>query len=230
MKTSTIGLALGIGGVGVILTPVALFLITGYGSPIQRFLDSELAPGLPNGIMLSIAGAAASAVGIILYIKGMRAVEAAPPLATINRTLRPATRRPNQSMDDLEIEIERLIKDEMEPRVEVRTPSPRPQPSKVEMQTTRPSPEKKSEKLQQSRKAGPAIEVVSRGVDMVCKSCGAVSPLGQTSCSECGGPLFEPNPNLPPCPVCGAPLEIDNRVGERVVCTVCFSELRLQKI
>jgi ribosomal protein L40E len=227
MKTSTLGLALGIAGVGVILTPVVLFMVSGYGSPVQKFLDSQFVQGLPMGIVLSAGGAAVSALGVLLFIKGMRSVGATPPLTMVSRPSRPLPQQPSQATDDLEIEIERLIKDELEPRVEVRTPQPRHQ-SKTGM-GSRPPTQQVMEQPQQTHRAVPAVEVVSRGFDMVCKSCGAVNPLEQTTCGECGGRLFEPNPKLPACPVCGAPLEGEHRVGERVVCTVCFSELKLQK-
>lgn len=236
MKSSTLGLTLGIVGVAVILAPVALFMITGYGSPVQRLLDSQLAPGLPMGILLSAVGAAISAVGMIIFVRGMRAIGASPPLTVYNRPFRPQPQPPTGSeLDKIEEEIERLLEEEMprsEPRIEVRTPQPPQQavaqtaetsikPSPPTMQVPKPPPAKGGEK--------PMVEVVSKGLDMVCRSCGAVNPLGQSVCVSCGGKIFEPNPKLPACPVCGAPLEGEYKVGDRMICTVCFSELRIRK-
>lgn len=235
MKSSTVGLILGIVGVAVILAPVALFMVTGYGSPIQRLLDSELAPGLPMGILLSACGAAISAVGVIVFIRGIRAIGASPPLAIYNR---PARARPQPTrgseLDEIEVEIERLLRDEMpgsEPRVEVRTPQPPQQEVSPPVKTsTRPAAATQQiPKPPAPDDKKPMVEVISRGLDMVCRTCGAVNPLGQSSCVSCGGRIFEPNPKLPACPVCGAPLEGEYKVDDKMICTICFSELRIRK-
>ncbi|MEM3096795.1 MAG: hypothetical protein QW756_02715 [Nitrososphaerota archaeon] len=238
MKKSTVGLTLSIVGVAVILVPVSLFLITGYGSPIQRLLDSQFILGLPLGVVISAGGAATAAVGVVLFIRGMRAIGASPPFGVYNRRARePFRPSREQNLNEVEVEIERLINEqvsESEPRVEVRTPQPRqavikpPQAGKpmeeaVAKQISRPRPQP----LEEARTS--KVEVISRGLDMVCRACGAVNALGQTICSVCGGRIFEPNPKLLPCPVCSAPLEGEHKVGDRVICTVCFSELSVRK-
>jgi predicted nucleic acid-binding Zn ribbon protein len=223
----SLGLAIGIVGVAIILAPVTLYILTGYGSPVQRMLDMQLVPGLPFGLILSSAGAAVSAVGVVLFIKAIRTVGSAPPLAVYNRTARQVRSSPKPELETLEAEIEKILdNDRVEsPRVEVRTPQPPRRAAQAVTVDQPPTPER--QKPQKEKTAN--IEVISHGFDMVCKSCGALNPLDSKVCKECGGKIYEPNPRLPACPVCGAPLESDQRIGERLVCTVCFSELLVKR-
>ncbi|MEM1975015.1 MAG: hypothetical protein QW074_02875, partial [Candidatus Caldarchaeum sp.] len=79
MVNPRLGIILGAIGVIVVLLPIlALFITGGYNSPIQRFYDSSLAPGLPMGILVTAAGAAVTAVGLLIFIKGMREGPAYP--------------------------------------------------------------------------------------------------------------------------------------------------------
>jgi hypothetical protein len=75
MVNPKVGIALGAAGVAVVLLPVlALFFMGGYNSPIQRFYDMPLAPGFPMGLMVTAVGAAVAAVGLLLFVRGMRSV------------------------------------------------------------------------------------------------------------------------------------------------------------
>ncbi|GBC69498.1 hypothetical protein HRbin01_01197 [archaeon HR01] len=222
-----IGFAVGIVGVVIILAPVALYIMTGYGSPVQRILDMQLVPGMPFGLILSSAGAAVSAVGVVLFIKAMRTVGSTPPLAEYTRPSRPMRPSPKRDLEEIEAEIEKILDDGKGegPRVEVRMPQT-PQRSAQSVTAEKAPPR---EKQPSTHVKTPSVKVISRGFDLVCRSCGAINPLDSKVCKECGGKIYEPNPRLPACPVCGAPLEGEQRVGERVVCTVCFSELLISR-
>ncbi|MEM4574075.1 MAG: zinc ribbon domain-containing protein [Candidatus Caldarchaeum sp.] len=215
MVNPKIGILLGAVGVLVVLLPiVALFLTGGYNSPIQQFYDRPLAPGLPAGLILTLAGAAITAVGLVLFVRGMRT------LSPYSSPLGPPriSRRSEKSPEELE-EIEREISsflDDNRPTMEIRTMLPRPRQQSVGQQAV----------VAKSKTTEPKLIVVTRGVDMVCKSCGAVNPIGSKICSACSAELFKPDPKATVCPVCGAPLDESYKIGENIVCGLCFSELK----
>ncbi|MEM2033342.1 MAG: zinc ribbon domain-containing protein [Candidatus Caldarchaeum sp.] len=216
MVNPRLGIILGAIGVIVVLLPIlALFITGGYNSPIQRFYDSSLAPGLPMGILVTAAGAAVTAVGLLIFIKGMREGPAYPTApAPIRRPLsRP--RHENRELEQIEQEISNLL--DNQPTMEIRTvqqPPPKRAPAKQEAVA-----------VQTTEKKGGMV-VVTRGVDMVCQSCGAVNPLGSKICASCGAQLFQPDAKATPCPVCGAPLDETYKIGENIVCKICFSEIK----
>ncbi|MDW8076950.1 MAG: zinc ribbon domain-containing protein [Nitrososphaerota archaeon] len=93
----------------------------------------------------------------------------------------------------------------------------------IEQPTSPPTPQ------QEIPKSTP-IKVITTGVDEVCPSCGAINPLGQKTCSECGADIYAEDPSLPSCPVCGAPLKNPQKLTDKMyVCKVCFSELEIPK-
>ncbi|MEM4288554.1 MAG: zinc ribbon domain-containing protein [Candidatus Caldarchaeum sp.] len=220
MVNPKVGIALGVVGVLVVLLPiVALFLTGGYDSPIQRFYDNPLAPGLPIGLVVTAVGAAVTVAGLLIFVKGMRSAPIYPsqPPSPVRRPLRQAPRARNE-LDMIEKELESMISEER-PSIEVRTVTP-----------PKPRIEQKPAGTEQELQTGPVaakVVVVTRGVDEVCKTCGAVNVLGAKVCSQCGAELYKPDPKAIPCPVCGAPLDESMKIGENIVCTVCFSELRL---
>lgn len=216
MVNPRLGIILGAVGVVVVLLPILVLFITGgYDSPIQRFYDSPLAPGLPMGVLVTAAGAAVTAVGLLIFIRGMRAgptYPAAPP--PIRRPLsRP--RQENRELEQIEQEISNLL--DSQPAMEIRTVT-QPPPKRA--------PAKQQAVAEQTAEKKGGMVVVTRGVDMVCQSCGAVNPLGSKVCSSCGAQLFQPDPKAQPCPVCGAPLDETYKIGENIVCKICFSELK----
>ncbi|MEM0443301.1 MAG: zinc ribbon domain-containing protein [Candidatus Caldarchaeum sp.] len=219
MAKTKIGLALGAIGVAVVLLPVLLLFITGgFDSPIQKLYDTPLAPGLPFGIIITAAGGVVSCVGLLLFIKGMRAPPdySRPPPAP----RRPLKRAPPPSdLAVVERELEAMLSED-KPAIEVRTVEPRRiqnQQAAAQVQVEEAKPMASAER----------VKVVTRGVDEVCKTCGALNVLGARVCSQCGGELYKPDPKALPCPVCGAPVDESMKIGENVVCTVCFSELRI---
>ncbi|MCS6783655.1 MAG: zinc ribbon domain-containing protein [Candidatus Caldarchaeum sp.] len=221
MVNPKIGIAIGVAGVTIVLLPIlALFLTGGYDSPIQKIYDTPLAPGFSAGILITAAGAATTAIGLLLFVRGMRTLSPySPPVAPVRRPLK----RENSSNSELE-EIEREISsmlDEKGPAMEIRTVPPRPaRQTAREQQTVVAQPSSNSKTL----------AVVTKGVDMVCKSCGAVNPIGSKICGSCGAELFEPNPKAVACPVCGAPVDESYKIGENIVCGICFSELKYESI
>jgi ribosomal protein L40E len=223
MVNPKVGIALGAAGVAVVLLPVlALFFMGGYNSPIQRFYDTPLAPGFPMGLMVTAVGAAVAAVGLLLFVRGMRSMPTYSPAPTVVR--RPVRRGGEVSgLEKIEDELEAMFREER-PAVEVRTVQPKPrQEKKLEAGGT-PRADVKPE----AEPAGTYI-VVSKGVDMVCRTCGASNEIGARVCGQCGAKLYEPDSKTTPCPVCGAPVDETFKVGENIVCGVCFSELRLAK-
>ncbi|MEM2225169.1 MAG: zinc ribbon domain-containing protein [Candidatus Caldarchaeum sp.] len=220
MVNPKIGIALGVLGVVFVLLPiVALFLTGGYDSPIQRFYDNPLAPGLPTGLVVTAAGAAVTAAGLLIFVKGMRATPeySPPPITPVRRPLRQSMRNQNE-MNMIEKELESMLSEES-PVIEVRT---------VTYPESRPGQKPPSmEQPVQTKPAADRVVVVTRGVDEVCKTCGALNVLGAKMCSQCGAELYKPDPKAIQCPVCGAPIDESMKVGENIVCTVCFSELRL---
>ncbi|MEM2972650.1 MAG: zinc ribbon domain-containing protein [Candidatus Caldarchaeum sp.] len=219
MAKTKIGLALGAIGVAVVLLPVLFLFITGgFDSPIQKLYDTPLAPGLPFGVVITAAGGVVSCVGLLLFIKGMRAPpEYSRPAPAPRRTLRKAP--PPSELGVVERELEAMLADD-KPAIEVKTVEPRrvqKQNAAAQVQVEEAKPKPSAER----------VTVVTRGVDEVCKTCGALNVLGARVCGQCGGELYKPDPKALPCPVCGAPVDESMKIGEHVVCTVCFSELRI---
>ena len=84
------------------------------------------------------------------------------------------------------------------------------------------------EEAEELAEEAPAIEVVTKGADMVCPHCGALNQLGSTKCAKCGKALFRRKKDEPTCPVCAAPLRLVKRISDELfVCGLCFSELRI---
>ncbi|MDW8084208.1 MAG: hypothetical protein RMI49_03300 [Candidatus Caldarchaeum sp.] len=219
MVNPKVGIAVGAAGVLIVLLPIiALFLTGGFDSPIQRFYDTQLAPGLPAGVIITAAGAAITAVGLIVFVKGMRSLS--PYSSPITPFRGPSKResRPSAELEEIEREISSIL-DEKGPAMEIRTVSPMPtRQAAVEQKPVAPK----------SNPGAKTLIVVTKGIDMVCKSCGAVNPIGSRVCASCGVGLFEPNPKAESCPVCGAPVDESYKIGENIVCGICFSELKYE--
>ncbi|MEM4495534.1 MAG: zinc ribbon domain-containing protein [Candidatus Caldarchaeum sp.] len=217
MVNPRLGIILGAAGVAIVLLPLLVLFVTGgYDSPIQRFYDAPLAPGLPMGILVSAAGAALTAVGLLLFIKGMREGPAYPAATPAIRRPFSRHREENRELEQIEREISNLI--DSQPAMEIRTVQ-RPPPKRA--------PVRQKPAAVEAKQKEEGIVVVTRGVDMVCQSCGAVNPLGSRVCASCGGQLYQPDEKAQPCPVCGAPLDETYKIGENLVCKICFSELKL---
>ncbi|MCS7129063.1 MAG: zinc ribbon domain-containing protein [Candidatus Caldarchaeum sp.] len=221
MPNPKVGVVLGVLGVVIVLLPILLLFVTGgLESPIQRLYDTQLMPGLPMGVIITAVGGVVSVVGLVLFVRGMRA----PPDYTHTPSV---PRRPygmstaSNDLRSVEKELEEILEEE-KPVIEVRTVQPRSQ--------QQPQPQPKQTPPTQPQASNRMITVVTQGVDEVCKTCGALNVLGAKMCSQCGGELYKPDPKALPCPVCGAPLDETMKVGDNIVCTVCFSELRVAQV
>jgi len=221
MVNPKVGIAVGAAGVAIVLLPVLILFITGgYDSPIQRFYDTPIAPGLPMGLLVTAAGAAVAAVGLLLFVKGMRAPPTYSPAEPVRRSVRRG--RDVNWLEKIEGELETMVEEE-KPAVEVRTVKPKPSPMKqVGANVVRRADVPEG-------KPGGRYTIVSKGLDMVCRTCGASNEIGAKVCGQCGAKLYEPDSKAPSCPVCGAPIDETFKVGDNIVCGVCFSELRIAK-
>lgn len=219
MANPKIGIVMGFAGVIMVLLPILVLFVTGgYESPVQQIYDTPIAPGLPAGLIITAFGASITAVGLIIYVRGMRNLSPYPsPVTPYRKEFR---KRANSEvvLEEIEREISTIL-DEKGPTMEIRTASP-PKASQARVEQTT--------VVAKSKTTSKILSVVTRGIDMVCKSCGSVNPLGSKICASCGVELFEPNPKALQCPVCNAPVDDSYRIGENIVCSVCFSELKYE--
>ncbi|MEM3952660.1 MAG: zinc ribbon domain-containing protein [Nitrososphaerota archaeon] len=212
-----LGMILSILGVAMIFGLIVYYVSLPLDNPIRVFLDMA-DMGLPYLLYFVIIGAILSAVGLLLYIRGVKTgimVTAGTSYTSSRITTRtpplskPVTTPPKKMVKKIEKtpsvveEIEKEIEEILE--VEEKPPTPPP----VE--------EKK-----------PAIEIVSKASDMVCPHCGKLNPLGSRKCKACGQQMFTPEEPSMSCPVCNAPLSLSQNIaGDLYVCGICFSELKI---
>jgi hypothetical protein len=72
------------------------------------------------------------------------------------------------------------------------------------------------------------IKIISRGDQMICRSCGESSPLEADRCRSCGTPFKKTFSGLR-CPVCGAPYSSLKMLSRgHYVCSQCFSDLKIE--
>lgn len=219
-------------GVAITIGLTIYYLSLPIQAPLRLFLDTTEI-GIPYLVYFVILGAAISAFGMMIYIKGVRTgvtisahLHSTQPRARAHRrhalvrqpTLRPiAAPRSSNVVEEIEKEIEEII----------RSQEPVAEKTEAREEAAQPPAEAVEEKV----KERPLVEVVSRVSDMVCPHCGSLNPLGSTKCSSCGKPLFKPEEPSKSCPVCGAPLQLAQRISNGLfVCGICFSELRIDPI
>lgn len=213
-----IGALLSFLGVALILGIVIYFVLLPLDSPLRVFLNSEFA-GLPILIYGVILGGVISGIGLIVYLKSIRAgivvtsggyVYQAPPQPVRRSSPAKGVQKPlaghagktgergGSVVEEIEKEIEEIL--EAGPKPVVDKP---PEPT-------------------------PTIEVVSRASDIVCPHCGKINPIGLDKCEACGKKIFTTDAPDKSCPVCNAPLKLSQPIsGDLFVCGICFSELRI---
>lgn len=204
------------------LMPVSLYIMYGQELSIFKTLELEILPGTPIYLLSAFIGLVLTIVGIVLFMRSMR-MEAGPPKpqipqrvprqAPITRprevvqTGRQATRPKVEPVEELVKSIEKEVGGLLRSAGEVEAKEPKRVP--VEKSSTE-------------------IKVITSGFDEVCPSCGAINPLGQKVCQQCGSTIYVEDPSLPSCPVCGAPLKNPTKLSDNVyVCGICFSELEI---
>jgi len=227
-----VGALLSFLGVAITIGLTAYYLSLPLKDPLRLFFDAT-EMGIPYLVYFVILGASISAFGLMLYVKAVRTsvtITTRPHYATPPRAValgrpspprRAPTARPtapvrsSSVVEEIEKEIEEIIRSQ-EPEIREPTPpeaKPAPSPEKVEAEERA------------------LVEVVSRAADTVCPHCGSINPLGSIKCSSCGKPLFKPEEPSKSCPVCGAPLKLAQRISDILfVCGICFSELRIDPL
>ncbi|PUA31998.1 MAG: hypothetical protein B9J98_04985 [Candidatus Terraquivivens tikiterensis] len=220
MGFSKASIALCVAGIAVALVPTVLYIAYSQELSFLKMLEVEVVSGIPVYLGLSFLGVILTIVGLVTFVRAIRR-EQGPSLPYAGaRPMPTAVSRPTQvrrpsaqqqpttkSLDELVSSIEKEL-EEVVQKASVEHPSPQVQP----------------------QRPATAIKVVTMGMDEVCPSCGAVNPLGQKVCAECGADIYVEDPNLPACPVCGAPLKSPHKISDKVyVCRVCFSELEIPK-
>ncbi|MCL7395020.1 MAG: zinc ribbon domain-containing protein [Thaumarchaeota archaeon] len=215
-------------GIAIALIPTVLYIAYSQELSFLKTLETEVASGIPLYLVFSFVGVAVTLVGLITFVRAIRHAQepSAPrvrtgtmprivsPTPTVARptptreavTRQPPVKRIEEVVESIEKELEEAIN---KASVEQPTPPPKPQ-----------------QEVQQKA----AIKVITAGTDEVCPSCGAINPLGQKKCTECGADIYVEDPNLPSCPVCDAPLKNPQKLTDKIyVCRVCFSELEIPK-
>jgi len=223
MVSMLLGCLLSFLGVALVLGSTLYYITLPAGAPVKEFFDTTFL-GLPYLLYFAIIGSAITAVGLVVFIKASRSVEAvAQPGIMVRqrataariRTVRPRERmRPRIEgggiVEEIEREIEEIVK------------------SSEEIIEETEAKEEVIEEGEEKPEEAVEVEVVTKGTDMVCPNCGAINPLGSKKCSKCKKPLFKAEKGEPTCPVCGAPLKLAKRISDELfVCGLCFSELKI---
>jgi len=214
-------------GAIVALAPIIYYITLPLDSPTRTFLSTPLLGLIPYIFCFTILGAVITGLGLFFFIKAARAAETpVAPRATTRVIMRmpaqvgqtaPPSRvvklakpksRDEEIVREIEREIEAIVKSEETP---------------AEVEEA-----EEMEEVEELAEEAPAIEVVTKGADMVCPHCGALNQLGSTKCAKCGKALFRRKKDEPTCPVCAAPLRLVKRISDELfVCGLCFSELRI---
>lgn len=177
--------------------------------------------GLSYLLYFAIAGSIITITGLLMFIKAARSIEAiAEPGVVVRRPAAPARARLTRPREGGEINVEKGgIVEEIEREIE---------------EIVKSGEEVAKEKLEGKEVGEEAVveavkvEVITRGTDMVCPSCGAINPLKSEKCLSCKKPLFVIKGEEEVCPVCGAPLRLARKISDELfVCGLCFSELRI---
>ena len=232
-------------GVALALIPVTIYIQAGIGSPLQHQFDTMI-PVIPLHLLTAIIGAGISIGGILMFVKSWRAfVEqqafhrpSPPPIVSGPRMVGEEIDERTPFIEGSGGEVERLERELNEIIMHDTSTTDRGGEDTEPMQTIHQTNVGVSEQIPthsvsdrviEEPETGVGVVVVVQGVDEVCRSCGAVNPLGAKVCNECGEKMYIPKPDEPACPVCGAPLSEAQQIGENYICQVCFSELRLEK-
>lgn len=227
MSFNKVSIALCIAGIAIALIPIILYIAYSQELSFLKTLEVEILSGIPVYLGLSFLGMILTIIGLVTFVRAIRREQepsipytrarpmptvATPTVTRPTQVRRPTAQQP-PTLRPLEEEVRHIEKEleEVIQKTAVERPAPPPTP-----------PQRTPQK--------PTIKVVTAGVDEVCPSCGAVNPLGQKTCAECGSEIYVEDPNLPSCPVCGAPLKSPHKLSDKVyVCKVCFSELEVPK-
>ncbi|RLF99305.1 MAG: hypothetical protein DRN47_03840 [Candidatus Wolframiiraptor sp.] len=224
MVSMRLGCVVSFLGVALVLGSTLYYITLPAGTPIKEFFDTNFL-GLPYLLYFAIIGSAITVVGLVIFIKASRSVEAVAQPGRIMarqrgtgariRTVRPRGRERARIegggiVEEIEREIEEIVK------------------SSEEIMEETGVEEEVEEVREEEVKPEEAVEVVTRGTDMVCPNCGAINPLKSKKCSKCKKPLFKAEKGEPTCPTCGAPLKLAKRISDELfVCGLCFSELKI---
>lgn len=213
-------------GIAIALIPTVLYIAYSQELGFLKMLETEFVSGIPIYLGLSFVGLIVTLIGLITFVKSLKRVQeprapyvrarpapgivtptvARPTQARKTTTQQPPVKHIEEVVESIEKELEEVI---AKASVEQPTPPPTPQ-QEVPQRTT--------------------IKVITMCTEEVCPSCGAINPLGQKVCTECGADIYVEDPSLPSCPVCGAPLKNPQKLTDKIyVCKVCFSELEIPK-
>ncbi|MEM1666016.1 MAG: zinc ribbon domain-containing protein [Nitrososphaerota archaeon] len=213
-------------GVVIALIPTVLYIIYSQELGFLKMLETEFVSGIPIYLGLSFAGLIVTLIGLITFVRSLRYAQESstsyirtrptprvitPTVARPTQVRKPTPQQPpvkhvEEVVESIEKELEEVITK-----------------ASVEQPTSPPTP-------QQEVPQKIPIKVITMGGDEVCPSCGAINPLGQKACIECGTTIYVEDPSLPSCPVCGAPLKNPQKLTDKAyICKVCFSELEIPK-
>jgi len=233
-------LTLSVAGVALALIPTALYIYSGIGSPLQAQLDAPVA-GVPLLLFLTGVGVALTLPGILLFVRAMRQpLPATPPPARARRApsmSRPVLRGTEENVETIERHLDQMLREtgsgEPSKAAPVARPETSPKPPTArgaKREPVRQSPvERPEEKPVVPTQGRQLFVVLNRGTETVCRECGGLNPLGANVCAECGAVMFKREEGELSCPVCGAPMKNALKVGENMVCQLCFSELKAEK-
>ncbi len=208
-------------GIAIALIPTVFYIAYSQEVSFLKTLEIEIMSGVPAYLGLSFAGLIVTLLGLITFVRSIRRVEgpsilysgrlSTSRIAIPTQVRRPTVQQPPVKLIEEVVEsINKELEDAMK-RITMKQPTPHSTPQQE-------APQKIS------------IKVITAGMDEVCPSCGAINPLGQKVCTECGADIYIEDPNFPSCPVCGAPLKDPQKVDDKIcVCKVCFSELEIPK-
>lgn len=214
-------------GVAVALIPTILYIAYAQELSSLKILEIEFVSGIPIYLLFSFAGIVITLVGLVMLVRSVRhALELTTPRARTRPTPRavtPTVVRPAQAIGPTTQQpirrVEEVVKSIEKELEEVITKTT------AEQHVHPPAPQQEAPPPQKI-----SIKVITAGGDEVCPSCGAINPLGQKVCVECGANIYVEDPSLPACPVCGAPLKDPQKLTDKIyVCRICFSELEIPK-
>ncbi|MCX8186991.1 MAG: zinc ribbon domain-containing protein [Nitrososphaeria archaeon] len=219
MASLLLGCLISFLGVALVLGSTIYYITLPAGVPIKAFFDNTFM-GISYLLYLAIIGSAITVIGLITFVRAARSIEAIaePGIIARQSTTRGRAMKPRKRMqppstgggivEEIEREIEEIVKS-TEEIVEEKV-------------------EEKGAEEEMGPKEAVEVEVVTRGTEMICPSCGTINPLGSKKCSGCKKPLFEAEEDEITCPLCGAPLKLARRISDELfVCGLCFSELKI---